>query len=202
MNEHELFEAHIPWVKILARSYAKNHRLQHADADDCYNEGLLEMYLCTKRFKPGESQFTSFAQMRVRGAFRDVMRRKGIRKFVHGVPIFAGYITVPDEEMDRPVDRRQRLSVPDILEFLPPGRSRVVFALLADGWRKADIARAFKVSAATVTLDVSAARAEAVRSMRKFFDGYIRMDLPPESNITRRVPLEYKRPRRKRRKRS
>lgn len=191
MSPLELFNAHVIWVKILAQSYAKRRKLQFSDRQDVLNEGLLEMWLCARRFDQSRgSGFTSFAHRRVMGAFRDVGRRSLVVCRTRYGAQSVEYKWC--EDMEQVPDHRKTappLTVGEILDFMPRrGPSRLVVMMAADGYERREIAKAFKKSIQWVDYELRLGRDKAIEGINHYFKDYIHLRKGSPDKRRRRKP--------------
>lgn len=126
-QRNRLVEAHIGLVKNIAVALAK--RLPAwIDLDDLMQEGYLALIQAAKRYRNGPVIFGKFAQLRVRGAMLDSIRR---RHWTYGT-----HVELPEADEDEPrcdatveaelVEAQAAAGVRAALRELPRSQRRVL----------------------------------------------------------------------------
>lgn len=75
-NRNRIIEWYLPFVQHLANQTAERIPNNLIDSDDLYSIGVIALMGCIDRFEPSRGlKFTTAAGTRIRGAFKDELRR-------------------------------------------------------------------------------------------------------------------------------
>lgn len=168
----ELVETHVTWAKQFA--YYRHFSRWRDDVAGLQSAALLGLTLAARSFDPSLASFKTFASRvidaQIRTDFRQRLRARG---YVHASrsdnslvsvlrPVEFGRTTekLPaTRDVEREYLRQECREL--VLRLTPSERDRDAIEMKLEGWRQADIARAFGLSEQSVMRIVDAAIARA-----------------------------------------
>jgi RNA polymerase sigma-70 factor (ECF subfamily) len=149
----ELVRAHQRRAYAVARAIV----LDHHDAEDAVQDGLLHAYRALGRFRPGEP-FGAWLHRIVANAALDLQRRRKVRS----TAVLPETVALPFRDPAESDELRRRLSA--ALERLPERQRAVIVLHDVEGFRHAEIGEMLGIPEGTARSDLHHARA-ALRRM-------------------------------------